>query len=202
MSKQTEITEYFVFNKEWYELKKIVSKRVWDELFDLMLQLRFDGVDTDPQTITNKNVRSHWVMIRTRILNSMERCERKKEERKRKAETKDIPSNAEFDNESQISENKGIITTEHINPQPTEDCALEPAEIAKNEVCMQQFELDPIVDGEIDEDDCRYKEYMAGLTKDTVELSQRKSIPTEAEIANLLAQGYTEDEIMNKYRAA
>lgn len=89
-----------------------------------------------------------------------------------------------------------------VIPAPEEDCALEPTEIAKNEVCMQQFELDPIVDGEIDEDDCRYKEYMAGLNKDTVELSQRKSIPTEAEIMNLLAQGYTEADIMNKYIAA
>ena len=66
------------------------------------------------------------------------------------------------DNQPVSPESNVVIPT----PAPEEDCALEPTEIAKNEVCMQQFELDPIVDGEIDEDDCRYKEYMAGLNKD------------------------------------
>ena len=139
MSKKSEITEYFVFNREWYELKKTVSKKVWDELFDLMLQLRFDGVDTDPQTIKSKTVRSYWVMIRVRILNSMERCERKKEERKRKMETnsesqQDMQPNTEFYSEPENNPNMTVITAEYPNPQPKAESPSEGQESGKNEV--------------------------------------------------------------------
>ena len=139
MSKKSEITEYFVFNREWYELKKTVSKKVWDELFDLMLQLRFDGVDTDPQTIKSKTVRSYWVMIRVRILSSMDRCERKKEERKRKMETnsefqQDMQPNTEFDSEPENSPNKTVITAEYPSPQPKTESPSEGQESGKNEV--------------------------------------------------------------------
>ena len=139
MSKKSEITDYFVFNREWYELKKTISKKVWAELLDLMLQLRFDGVDTDPQTIKNKTVRSYWVMIRVRILNSMDRCERKKEERKRKMETnsksqQDIPSNTEPEN----NPNKTVITAEYPNPQPKTESPSGGQESGKNEVLSKQ----------------------------------------------------------------
>lgn len=73
--------EYFVFREEWYELRKSLSKNAWYELETLMLQLRWDGVDTDPKTIKNKTVRTLWVSIRQRILDSMENCERKKKQR-------------------------------------------------------------------------------------------------------------------------
>ena len=73
--------EYFVFREEWYELRKSLSKNAWYELETLMLQLRWDGVDTDPKTIKNKTVRTLWVSVRQRILDSMENCERKKRQR-------------------------------------------------------------------------------------------------------------------------
>ena len=73
--------EYFVFREEWYELRKSLSKNAWYELETLMLQLRWDGVDTDPKTIKNKTVRTLWVSVRQRILDSMENCERKKKQR-------------------------------------------------------------------------------------------------------------------------
>ena len=73
--------EYFVFREEWYELRKSLSKNAWYELETLMLQLRWDGVDTDPKTIKSKTVRTLWVSIRQRILDSMENCERKKKQR-------------------------------------------------------------------------------------------------------------------------
>ena len=73
--------EYFVFREEWYELRKSLSKNAWHELETLMLQLRFDGVDTDPKTIKNKTVRTLWLSVRQRILDSMENCERKKRQR-------------------------------------------------------------------------------------------------------------------------
>lgn len=73
--------EYFVFREEWYELRKTLSKNAWYELETLMLQLRWDGVDTDPKTIKNKTVSTLWVTVRQRILDSMENCERKKKQR-------------------------------------------------------------------------------------------------------------------------
>ena len=73
--------EYFVFREEWYELRKSLSKNAWYELETLMLQLRWDGVDTDPKTIKSKTVRTLWVSVRQRILDSMENCERKKRQR-------------------------------------------------------------------------------------------------------------------------
>ena len=75
------VKEYFVFREEWYELRKSLSKNAWYELETLMLQLRFDGVDTDPKTIKSKTVRTLWVSVRQRILDSMENCERKKRQR-------------------------------------------------------------------------------------------------------------------------
>lgn len=96
--------EYFVFREEWYELRKSLSKNAWYELETLMLQLRFDGVDTDPKTIKNKTVRTLWLSVRQRILDSMENCERKKRQRA-KASLKD--------NDLQKSDFKA--TTSHVN---------------------------------------------------------------------------------------
>lgn len=83
--------EYFVFREEWYELRKTLSKNAWYELETLMLQLRWDGVDTDPKTIKNKTVSTLWVTVRQRILDSMENCERKKKQR-----AKTTPQNNDF----------------------------------------------------------------------------------------------------------
>lgn len=80
-TKLKNVKEYFVFREEWYELRKSLSKNAWYELETLMLQLRWDGVDTDPKTIKNKTVRTLWVSVRQRILDSMENCERKKKQR-------------------------------------------------------------------------------------------------------------------------
>lgn len=80
-TKFKDVKEYFVFREEWYELRKSLSKNAWYELETLMLQLRFDGVDTDPKTIKSKTVRTLWVSVRQRILDSMENCERKKRQR-------------------------------------------------------------------------------------------------------------------------
>ena len=96
--------EYFVFREEWYELRKSLSKNAWYELETLMLQLRWDGVDTDPKTIKDKTVRTLWVSVRQRILDSMENCERKKKQRA-KASLKD--------NDLQKSDFKA--TTSHVN---------------------------------------------------------------------------------------
>jgi hypothetical protein len=122
-------TEYFVFHKEWYELKKELSAKAWIELEDYMLQLRFDGIDTDPKSIKNKTVRLQWIMIRKKIYDSINNMNRQKKHRYQianennpsnviepnddfKVEENNIPCNVE-PQEEQINNNN--------NPKPEEN---------------------------------------------------------------------------------
>lgn len=102
--------EYFVFREEWYELRKTLSKNAWYELETLMLQLRWDGVDTDPKTIKNKTVRTLWVSVRQRILDSMENCERKKKQRAKNNTTNNGFQKGNF---------KGVLNADNTNYQNT-----------------------------------------------------------------------------------
>ena len=74
-------TEYFVFHREWYELKKELSAKAWVELEDYMLRLRFDGIDTDPKDIKNKTVRLQWITIRKKIYDSINNMKRQEKHR-------------------------------------------------------------------------------------------------------------------------
>lgn len=126
-------TEYFVFHKEWYELKKELSAKAWIELEDYMLKLRFDGIDTDPKSIKNKTVRLQWIMIRKKIYDSINNMNRQKKHRNQnttdnnppieqnipiepnddfKVEENNIPCNVE-QQEEQINNSN--------NPKPEED---------------------------------------------------------------------------------
>ena len=108
------MTEYFVFHREWNELRKTLSKNAWYELETLMLQLRWEGIDTDPLTITNKVVRSNWINIRARILNSMKNLKNKKNS---KTKQKDLTPSEELEN----SANKTINPQDNTNiPQEEE----------------------------------------------------------------------------------
>jgi hypothetical protein len=102
--------EYFVFHKEWSDLREQLSMKVWYELETLMLQLRFNNIDTDPLTIKNKNVRQHWIVVRRQILNSKENLERKKNSRK----NIDIQSNIDFDNTNIPSEQENVSNGQEI----------------------------------------------------------------------------------------
>lgn len=118
--------EYFVFREEWYELRKTLSKNAWYELETLMLQLRWDGVDTDPKTIKNKTVSTLWVTVRQRILDSMENCERKKKQR-----AKTTPQNNDF---------KAQISPDNTNYQNTIENATEDEEMSNTGI-LQDNEL-------------------------------------------------------------
>lgn len=112
-------TEYFVFHKEWYELKKELSAKAWIELEDYMLKLRFDGIDTDPKSIKNKTVRLQWIMIRKKIYDSINNMKRQKKHRNQN--TIDNPSNGE---------NIPIEPNDDFNVEPVEKipCNVEPQE--------------------------------------------------------------------------
>lgn len=68
---------YFVFHKEFYDIRKEIGMKAWYELETYMLQLRFEGIDTNPQTIKNKSIKREWIMIRKKILDSIDNMNRK-----------------------------------------------------------------------------------------------------------------------------
>ena len=129
--------EYFVFREEWYELRKSLSKNAWYELETLMLQLRWDGVDTDPKTIKNKTVRTLWVSVRQRILDSMENCERKKKQRQR---TKASPQNNDFQKNDFKASTSHVNDIDDTNYQNTIESASEAKEIGNTGI-FQDTEL-------------------------------------------------------------
>ena len=127
--------EYFVFREEWYELRKSLSKNAWYELETLMLQLRFDGVDTDPKIIKSKTVRTLWVSVRQRILDSMENCERKKKQRAKASLQDNDFQKSDF--KASTSHDNGIDDT---NYQNTIESASEAKEIGNTGI-LQDTEL-------------------------------------------------------------
>ena len=116
MKKETLVTEYLVFHLEWIQLKETMSKKAWDELENLIFNLRLYGVDTDPSTIKNIVVKGNWTLIRKQVLNSMKKFASKKA------------------NESQ----------NNTNPQPTEESVLKVQEMPKNEV-LQNFSEEDVI---------------------------------------------------------
>lgn len=134
--------EYFVFREEWYELRKTLSKNAWYELETLMLQLRWDGVDTDPKTIKNKTVSTLWVTVRQRILDSMENCERKKRQR-----AKTTPQNNDFQKNDFNAPTNPDNYTDNTNYQNTIESAIEDEEMG-NAGILQDNELIGTIKGE------------------------------------------------------
>lgn len=123
------MSEYFVFHREWNDLRKEVSKNVWYELETLMLQLRFEGIDTVPSTIKNKNVRQYWVLIRTKVLSSMENL--KRQQKFRSKDKQDIQSNTDFNNTPKINPNKAFDTSNNTNRQLDNKSVLKGQEISE-----------------------------------------------------------------------
>ena len=134
--------EYFVFREEWYELRKTLSKNAWYELETLMLQLRWDGVDTDPKTIKNKTVSTLWVTVRQRILDSMENCERKKRQR-----AKTTPQNNDFQKNDFNAPTNPDNYTDNTNYQNTIENAIEGEEMGNTGI-LQDNELIGTIKGE------------------------------------------------------
>lgn len=62
--------KYLTFYENWRKNKKWCTPEEWYELEDIILQLRFDGIDTDPDTIENEKIAMIWNNIRPSILKS------------------------------------------------------------------------------------------------------------------------------------
>lgn len=163
---------YFVFHKEFYEIRKELGIKAWYELETYMLQLRFDGIDTDPQTIKNKSIKREWIMIRKKILDSIENMNRQNKHRENEKELvvskttiKDIKT-TEFDLPNcQISNTSDLSPSndeEVEQPQPIGDNATESLKIGKDDIKIN------LTEKEINEVMGTYKGTIEELNKRTI----------------------------------
>ena len=62
--------KYLTFYENWRQLRNCCTLEEWYELETMIFKLRFDGVDTDPNSIPNIKLQGFWVIIRPSILKS------------------------------------------------------------------------------------------------------------------------------------
>lgn len=103
MSEQVRILSFY---ENWRDLKKMFTNDEWCELEEIIWALRFDGIDTDPKTISNMKIQMAWSLIRPSIKKSNRNT---RYQEKKKA---DMATNSEFDN---------TVTTCLPKPQYDED---------------------------------------------------------------------------------
>ena len=138
--------KYLTFYENWRKNKKWCTPEEWYELEDIILQLRFDGIDTDPDTIENEKIAMIWNNIRPSILKS-NRDKRYNDSKKNKQSSNtlqdtvgtefditpvnNIPCNKEI-------ENKPILAPQIIQDdnqyQPEVESVLNSLKVNKNEV--------------------------------------------------------------------
>lgn len=88
MSEQVRILSFY---ENWRDLKKMFTNDEWCELEEIIWALRFDGIDTDPKTISNMKIRMAWNLIRPSIKKSNRNT---RYQEKKKA---DVTTNTEVD---------------------------------------------------------------------------------------------------------
>ena len=62
--------KYLTFYENWRQLRNCCTLEEWYELETMIFNLRFDGVDTDPNLISNIKLQGFWVAVRPSILKS------------------------------------------------------------------------------------------------------------------------------------
>lgn len=143
--------KYLTFYENWRKNKKWCTPEEWYELEDIILQLRFDGIDTDPDTIENEKIAMIWNNIRPSILKS-NRDKRYNDSKKNKQSsnilqdtvgdefnvmpvTNNIPNNEEI-------ENKAILSHQNSKDDnlyhPIEESGLNSLKMANN----KEFEIE------------------------------------------------------------
>lgn len=114
---------YMAFMPDWRETKRDLSPEQWYELEDYMFQLRFDGIDTDPSTIQDKEIKLAWRLIRPALKKIIRNYNYKQKQLSNNTQTENrIEANTEFDNENDTI------------PQTTTESPSEGQETPKNEV--------------------------------------------------------------------
>lgn len=112
--------KYLAFYENWRMNKKWCTPEEWYELEDLILQLRFDGIDTKVENIKNPKLQMIWNNIRPSLLKSNR--DKKYNDNKKSAlqevkETEfDIPKtedNVENENKADLSPSKPSVDAEY-----------------------------------------------------------------------------------------
>lgn len=88
MSEQVRILSFY---ENWRDLKKMFTNDEWCELEEIIWALRFDGIDTNPKTISNMKIQMAWSLIRPSIKKSNRNT---RYQEKKKA---DVTTNTEVD---------------------------------------------------------------------------------------------------------
>ena len=122
--------KYLAFYENWRMNKKMCTAEEWYELEDLILQLRFDGIDTKVEDIKNPKLQLIWNNIRPSLLKSNRD---KRYNDNKKSILQDSNFESDFNNE-----NKPILDTQITQDdnlyQPITNMPLNAPKIALNEV--------------------------------------------------------------------
>jgi hypothetical protein len=127
MSEQVRILSFY---ENWRDLKKMFTNDEWCELEEIIWALRFDGIDTDPKTISNMKIQMAWNLIRPSILKSNRNT---RYQEKKKA---DVTTNTEVEkplttglpntiNDEVLDRDLDIIVDYQVNNKPQDDLSKE-----------------------------------------------------------------------------
>lgn len=112
--------KYLAFYENWRLNKKWCTPEEWYELEDLILQLRFDGIDTKVEDIKNPKLQMIWNNIKPSLLKSnrdKRYNENKKSALQEVKETEfDLPKTGENDkneNKADLSPSKPSVDAEY-----------------------------------------------------------------------------------------
>lgn len=134
MSEKVRILSFY---ENWVELKKMCSPEEWYELEDIILQLRFEGVDTDPKTISNLKIKMAWNLIRPSILKS----NRNSRYQEKKSNT-ELQPNTDFEKEAEISPNKPDFYSDDTEvPQEVESASEGPIQDEFDELELKEEDM-------------------------------------------------------------
>lgn len=127
MSEQVRILSFY---ENWRDLKKMFTNDEWCELEEIIWALRFDGIDTDPKTISNMKIQMAWSLIRPSIKKSNRNT---RYQEKKKA---DVTTNTEVDKtlttglpntikDEDLDRDLDIIVDYQVNNKPQDDLSKE-----------------------------------------------------------------------------
>lgn len=152
-----------------YMMEGMITEEQFGKLMKMVYQTRWeDGVDES--TIEDKEIKLIWKTLKHVILKSK-------------------TNSNQYKKNTQIETNTAFETENDTLTPPAAETLPKGQELGKNKA----FELDPIVDGEIDPDDCRYVE-------NNTNKEIKKNKPTEEEILEMIQAGMSEEDIMIKCR--
>lgn len=129
--------KYLAFYENWRMNKKWCTPEEWYELEDLILQLRFDGIDTKVENIKNPKLQMIWNNIRPSLLKSNRD---KKYNDNKKSALQEVTS-TEFDLPKIEDYNNGNIQENCQNLENENKADLSPSKPSMDAEYHQQVEM-------------------------------------------------------------